>query len=153
MLVTTLIKYGKAQSSFRLHTTCNAIFYDFSRMAIKYIQHLQYLLSYPPQQKIPSYIVEFDPTNPAWIKAGNGLHPHLLTTPPSFDGHPPLVDLPMMDLDEEHSSDNVWMTSVAGPDEDDSPARSTRLISPESPPSSYWILFWLSKYIYRILKV
>ena len=111
------------------------IFMPLSRMAIKYIQHLQYLLSYPPQQKIPSYIVEFDPTNPAWIKAGNGLHPHLLTTPPSFDGR--LVDLPMMDLDEEHSSDNVWMTSVAGPEEDDSPARSARLISPESPPSSY----------------
>ena len=103
-------------------------------MAIKYIQHLQYLLSYPPQQKIPSYIVEFDPSNPAWIKAGSGLHTHLITTPPSFDP-PPMVDLPMMDLESEHSSDNVWMTSVAPPDEE-SPTRS-RLVSPESPPSSY----------------
>ena len=100
-------------------------------MAIKYIQHLQYLLSYPPQQKIPSSIVEFDPSNPAWIKAAGGPYTHLVTTPP-FEGA--LVDLPMMDLDDEHSSDNVWMTSAAVPDED-SPSR--RLVSPESPTSSY----------------
>lgn len=38
------------------------------RLAIKYIKHLQYLLSFPPSQKIPPHIVEFDSTLPAWVK-------------------------------------------------------------------------------------
>lgn len=41
------------------------------RLAIKYIRHLQYLLSFPPGQKIPGHIVEFDPSLPAWIKGKN----------------------------------------------------------------------------------
>ena len=36
------------------------------RLAIKYIKHLQYLLSFPPDQRIPPQIVEFDPTVEAW---------------------------------------------------------------------------------------
>ena len=90
-------------------------------MAIKYIKHLQYLLSYPPHQKIPSHIVEFDPAHPAWVKAGSGLHPHLVSSPPSF------IDMNMMDMDD-HSGDNVWIS------QEESPHRSTRLASPESPP-------------------
>eukprot|EP00095_Tigriopus_kingsejongensis_P007022 snap_masked-scaffold232_size243569-processed-gene-1.1 protein:Tk07022 transcript:snap_masked-scaffold232_size243569-processed-gene-1.1-mRNA-1 annotation:"transcription factor 21" len=38
------------------------------RLAIKYIKHLQYLLSFPPNQKIPPHIVEFDASLPAWVK-------------------------------------------------------------------------------------
>ena len=41
----------------------------FRRLAIKYIQHLQYLLSFPPNQKIPQHIVSFDPNVPAWGKS------------------------------------------------------------------------------------
>jgi hypothetical protein len=44
----------------------------FSRLAIKYIKHLQYLLSFAPDQRIPSHIVEFDPSRPAWNKGING---------------------------------------------------------------------------------
>merc|ERR1719400_2157016 len=36
------------------------------RLAIKYIQHLKYLLSFPPQQSIPEEIIEFDPNTEAW---------------------------------------------------------------------------------------
>jgi len=36
------------------------------RMAIKYIKHLKYLLSFPPDQQIPPQIVEFDPNSDAW---------------------------------------------------------------------------------------
>jgi len=39
-----------------------------TRLAIKYIKHLQYLLSFPDGQKIPPHIVEFDPTVAAWVK-------------------------------------------------------------------------------------
>ena len=60
-------------------------------MAIKYIKHLQYLLSYPPNQKIPSHIVEFDPAHPAWVKAGSGLHNHLITSPPTFEPPPGII--------------------------------------------------------------
>ena len=42
---------------------------SFRRLAIKYIQHLQYLLSFPPNQKIPQHIVSFDPNVPAWGKS------------------------------------------------------------------------------------
>lgn len=38
------------------------------RLAIKYIKHLQYLLSFSPGAKIPPHIVEFDAALPAWIK-------------------------------------------------------------------------------------
>ncbi|XP_040568754.1 uncharacterized protein [Lepeophtheirus salmonis] len=38
------------------------------RLAIKYIKHLQYLLSFPTGQKIPQHIVEFDPAVPSWNK-------------------------------------------------------------------------------------
>ena len=31
------------------------------RMAIKYIKHLQYLLSFPPGQQLPQNVVQFDP--------------------------------------------------------------------------------------------
>lgn len=40
-------------------------------LAIKYILHLQYLLSFPPGQKIPSHIVQFDPSVPAWERSKN----------------------------------------------------------------------------------
>jgi len=33
---------------------------------------LQYLLSFSPDQRIPSHIVEFDPSRPAWSKGANG---------------------------------------------------------------------------------
>lgn len=97
-------------------------------MAIKYIKHLQYLLSYPPHQKIPSHIVEFDPAHPAWVKAGSGLHPHLVASPPTFE---PMMDMSLMDMDEA-SEDNVWIS------QEESPHRTpARLVSPESPtPSS-----------------
>ena len=36
------------------------------RMAIKYIKHLKYLLSFPADQPIPPQIVEFDPNSDAW---------------------------------------------------------------------------------------
>jgi len=45
------------------------------RMAIKYIKHLKYLLSFPPDQEIPPEIVQFDPQNDAWTRlpaAGGG---------------------------------------------------------------------------------
>ena len=48
-----------------------SFFGPLSRLAIKYIRHLQYLLSFPPGQKIPAHIVEFDPSLPAWIKSKN----------------------------------------------------------------------------------
>lgn len=41
------------------------------RLAIKYILHLQYLLSFPPNQKIPNHIVKFDPSIPAWVRGKN----------------------------------------------------------------------------------
>lgn len=41
------------------------------RLAIKYIKHLQFLLSFPLNQKIPAHIEEFDHTLPAWIKNPN----------------------------------------------------------------------------------
>ena len=47
------------------------MYVPFLRLAIKYIRHLQYLLSFPPNQKIPGHIVEFDPSLPAWIKGKN----------------------------------------------------------------------------------
>ena len=69
-------------------------------MAIKYIKHLQYLLSYPAHQKIPSHIVEFDPAHPAWVKAGSGLHPHLMTHSPTFEGPSPhIIDMDLEGID------------------------------------------------------
>ena len=101
-------------------------------MAIKYIKHLQYLLSYPPNQKIPSHIVEFDPAHPAWVKAGSGLHPHLMTHSPTFDAPAPhLVD--MMDIEGEVSGDNVWIS----PSSPVTSSRSATLASPASPISQY----------------
>ncbi len=55
------------------------------RLAIKYMKHLQYLLSFAPGQRIPQHIVEFDPSKPAWRKTANnsgseviiGLYTHL----------------------------------------------------------------------------
>jgi len=45
------------------------------RMAIKYIKHLKYLLSFPPDQQIPPQIVEFDPNSDAWHRLpGSGVH-------------------------------------------------------------------------------
>jgi len=41
------------------------------RLAIKYIKHLQYLLSFPPNQPIPQHIVAFDPVHPAWGKSAS----------------------------------------------------------------------------------
>jgi len=41
------------------------------RMAIKYIKHLKYLLSFPPDQQIPPQIVEFDPNSDAWHRLPN----------------------------------------------------------------------------------
>ena len=41
------------------------------RLAIKYIKHLQYLLSFPPNQAIPQHIVAFDPVHPAWGKSAS----------------------------------------------------------------------------------
>ena len=38
------------------------------RMAIKYIKHLKYLLSFPPDQDIPQEIVQFDPNSDAWTR-------------------------------------------------------------------------------------
>jgi len=38
------------------------------RMAIKYIKHLKYLLSFPPDQEIPQEIVQFDPNSEAWTR-------------------------------------------------------------------------------------
>ncbi len=49
----------------------NTISSSIRRLAIKYIRHLQYLLSFPPGQKIPSHIVEFDPSVSAWVKGKN----------------------------------------------------------------------------------
>ena len=45
--------------------------YPYSRLAIKYIKHLQYLLSFPPHQTIPQHIVAFDPVHPAWGKSAS----------------------------------------------------------------------------------
>ena len=42
---------------------------DQRPLQIQYIQHLQYLLSFPPNQKIPQHIVSFDPNVPAWGKS------------------------------------------------------------------------------------
>ena len=39
---------------------------DSLRLTIKYIKHLKYLLSFPPDQQIPPQIVEFDPSSDAW---------------------------------------------------------------------------------------
>ena len=41
------------------------------RMAIKYIKHLKYLLSFPEEQEIPAEIVAFDPTSDAWDRVRN----------------------------------------------------------------------------------
>ena len=41
------------------------------RLAIKYIKHLQYLLSFAPNQQIPQHIVAFDPVHPAWGKSAS----------------------------------------------------------------------------------
>merc|ERR1719342_1719071 len=41
------------------------------RLAIKYIKHLKYLLSFPPDQRIPPQIVEFDPSLEAWHRLPN----------------------------------------------------------------------------------
>jgi hypothetical protein len=100
------------------------------RMAIKYIKHLQYLLSYPPHQKIPSHIVEFDPAHPAWVKAGSGLHPHLLTTAP-FETS---LDMSLMELDGDQSSDNVWIS--AGSPASPTAVSGAIMDSPKSPESS-----------------
>ena len=37
-------------------------------LAIKYIKHLKYLLSFPPGQDIPEQIIQFDPSQDAWNK-------------------------------------------------------------------------------------
>ena len=103
-------------------------------MAIKYIKHLQYLLSYPPHQKIPSHIVEFDPAHPAWVKAGSGLHPHLLTSSPTYEPGQ-LMDMShMMDFEgDDQSNDNVWINA-----ESPGPGSSKIIMaSPESPTSQY----------------
>jgi len=101
------------------------------RMAIKYIKHLQYLLSYPIHQKIPSHIVEFDPAHPAWVKAGSGLHNHLITTPPSFEPSSQIIDMKLLDM-EEYSGDNVWISPEESPT-----YRLSKLVSPDSPPTEY----------------
>jgi len=41
------------------------------RLAIKYIKHLKYLLSFPPDQQIPPQIIAFDPTKEAWHRLPN----------------------------------------------------------------------------------
>ena len=46
-------------------------FFCHFRLAIKYIKHLQYLLSFPPNQPIPQHIVAFDPVHPAWGKSAS----------------------------------------------------------------------------------
>jgi len=43
----------------------------YYRLAIKYIKHLQYLLSFPLNQPIPQHIVAFDPVHPAWGKSAS----------------------------------------------------------------------------------
>ena len=103
----------------------------YFRMALKYIKHLQYLLSYPIHQKIPSHIVEFDPAHPAWVKAGSGLHNHLITTPPSYEPSSQIIDMKLLDM-EEYSGDNVWIS----PDEIPT-HRLSKLVSPDSPPTEY----------------
>lgn len=50
-----------------LHS-CHFSFLLRSRLAIKYIKHLQYLLSFAPDAKIPPHLVEFDASLPAWAK-------------------------------------------------------------------------------------
>ena len=125
------------------HSDNNVIKTTF-RMAIKYIKHLQYLLSYPPHQNIPSHIVEFDPAHPAWIKAGSGLHPHLVTSPPTFEANSAtsahIIDMQLMDMDE-HSNDNIWISN------EESPHRSaaSRLTSPESPPPAAFQLTYCTQ--------
>ena len=106
-------------------------FIFYFRMAIKYIKHLQYLLSYPIHQKIPSHIVEFDPAHPAWVKAGSGLHNHLITTPPSFEPSSQIIDMKLLDM-EEYSGDNVWISPEESPTH-----RLSKLVSPDSPPTEY----------------
>lgn len=103
-------------------------------MAIKYIKHLQYLLSYPPHQKIPSHIVEFDPAHPAWVKAGSGLHPHLSTSSPTYESAHMIDMSHMMDFEgDDQSNDNVWINA-------ESPGVASGkiiLASPDSPASQY----------------
>ena len=41
------------------------------RMAIRYIKHLKYLLSFPEEQEIPAEIVAFDPTSDASDRVRN----------------------------------------------------------------------------------
>ena len=49
-------------------------------MAIKYIKHLKYLLSFPPGQHIPKQIIQFDPSQEAWKKLGHREGPPLDTS-------------------------------------------------------------------------
>ena len=44
---------------------------DTLRMAIKYINHLKYLMSFPENQEIPADILKFDPSMAAWDRLGN----------------------------------------------------------------------------------
>ena len=74
--------------------------------------------------------MEFDPAHPAWVKAGSGLHSHLITSPPSFEPPPQILDMNILDM-EEHSGDNVWISP------DESPHRLSKLVSPDSPPNEY----------------
>ncbi|TRY71486.1 hypothetical protein TCAL_00243 [Tigriopus californicus] len=72
------------------------------RLAIKYIKHLQYLLSFPISQKIPPHIVEFDSTLPAWVKN------------PSIPGATIIGDLE--GSGNYIHTDDLWITtSVRGP--------------------------------------
>ena len=54
-----------------LYIDRNTTYHTFFRLAIKYIKHLQYLLSFPPNQPIPQHIVAFDPVHPAWGKSAS----------------------------------------------------------------------------------
>ena len=41
---------------------------ELLKLAIKYIQHLKYILSFPSEKKIPQHIIQFDPSMEAWEK-------------------------------------------------------------------------------------
>ena len=57
------------------------------RMAIKYIKHLKYLLSFPPDQDIPPEIIQFDPNSDAWTRLPgiNGGSAHTVNSQTSFE--------------------------------------------------------------------
>ena len=93
--------------------------FDFiiiSRLAIKYIKHLQYLLSFAPNAKIPPHIVEFDAASPAWFKNPSvpGAKLTALEIEALESGSGALYTLPqtLADGEEEEHAGSMWVASA-----------------------------------------